>query len=79
MIVSILLKLARQHGFDAVNLGGDVAGRESGDLCDRRGVEAFEIGKDDVAVERFQLLNQIQKTIEGVAAVNGGLAAGRVR
>src|SRR5450631_416056 len=57
MVRSSLLELASQHDLDAVNLGGHVAGREAGNLSNRSGVEALEVGEDYVPVQRFQALN----------------------
>jgi hypothetical protein len=50
-------KPARQDVFDPVNSHGDVAGGQSGNFSDGRGVHFFEIADDDLTVERFELLN----------------------
>src|SRR6266516_610767 len=79
MMLSSLLKLAGQHVLDAVNFGGDVSRRQSGDLSDRSGIESFEVGEDYVAIERLQTLNEAEESVERVAAVGGMLAAVRIR
>src|ERR1017187_2653806 len=53
-----LMKCAGQDVLDAVNLGGDVARREAGDLADGRCVHAFQIGEDDLAIQWLQVLHQ---------------------
>src|SRR5450631_1119412 len=78
MIVFPLLKLASQHGLDAVNLCGDVAGREPGDFSDRCSVETFEVRENHVPVERLQSLNQMKEPIQGLTAVGGLRASGCV-
>jgi len=44
-----------------VNLRGNVAGRDPGHFRYRTGCLAFEVEQDDLAVERLESVNQIQK------------------
>jgi hypothetical protein len=75
MVVVSLLKLPRQHVLDPVNLGGNVAGGQAGNLRDGGGVQAFEVGEDHVPVKRLQELDQSHQPVEGLGAIGGGLAA----
>lgn len=68
------MELPRQDRFDAVNLGGRVARRDAGDLADGGGIQPFEIRKDHLAVERFELVDQPQQTVERKLADCAGLA-----
>ncbi len=71
-----LMKFTGQDVLDAMNLGGDVAGGQAGDLTDLGGVQAFQIRKDDLAIEGFQTLYEREQAVEGLAA--SGIGRGRV-
>ena len=71
-------KPARQNIFDPVNSHGDVAGGQSSDFSDGRGVHFFEIADNDLAVERFELLNQCCQTLQVDSLVSGGFTLPRV-
>ncbi len=66
-----LLELTSQHGFDAMNFGGNVSGRQASDLRYGSCVETFEVRKDHVSVKRFQALDQNQKAVQRVVLING--------
>ena len=74
-ILSSRMKTASENAFDPVNLGRYVAGRKSCDLSNRSRVQAFEVGENDLPVERFQLLNQIQQLVKSPVAICDLLAA----
>jgi len=57
-----------------MNSHGGVAGGQSSDFRDRRGVQFFEIADDDLAVDRFELLNQRRQPFQIDALVRGGFA-----
>src|SRR5215831_5940313 len=78
LLFSFLLKLAGQQVLDAMNFGGNISGGEPGNLADRSGVEAFQIGQDHVAVERFQALDQVEQSIQILRTVGGRLSGGSV-
>lgn len=59
-----LLELFGEDSLDAVDAHGNGRGREAGDLADGGGVEFFEIGNDDLAVDGAELLNQGLELIE---------------
>ena len=65
------MKTAREHLFGTVHLGCDVSGREPDDVSDRLRVEFFEVEEDDLAIERFQRVNQCQQSLERHAAIDG--------
>jgi hypothetical protein len=73
-MASSLVKAPGQNVFDPVNLGCYVARRKSGDLGNRGGVETFQIGNDDLAVERLQLPDEFEEPIHGSTSVRCGLA-----
>src|SRR2546423_141385 len=52
------VKPPRQDLLDPVYLHRHISGREPRDFSDRFGVHILEIRDDDLAVERFELLNQ---------------------
>lgn len=79
MMFPSLLKLTSQHGFNAVDLGGDVAGRKSGDLCNGSGFKAFEIGEDDLPVDGLETVNQVDKAAERLIPIDGGRTAVGIR
>jgi hypothetical protein len=64
-------KSTRQDIFDPVNSHGDVAGGQSGNFSDGRGVQFFEIANDDLAVERFELLNERRQAFQIDLPVGG--------
>src|SRR5581483_482916 len=55
------MKPAGQNLLDAMDLGGDVAGRQPGNLADRRRVHSLQVRKDQLPVERLQPLHQFQQ------------------
>src|ERR1022692_283348 len=59
-----LMKGAGQDPLDAVNLGGDVARRQAGNLADSRRVHALQIREDHLAIQRLQLLHEGQKAAQ---------------
>src|ERR1039458_1557724 len=63
-----LMEGAGQDALDAVNLGGDVARREAGDLADGRRVHALQIREDDLAIQRLQSVHQRKKAAERLLA-----------
>jgi hypothetical protein len=69
------METASENAFDPVNFGRHVAGRKSGNLSNRSRVQAFEVGENDLPVERFQLLNQIQQLVKSPVAICDLLAA----
>src|SRR6185295_19482255 len=58
------VKAPRQNRFDPMNLRSDIAGRNSRDLADRCGIHAFEIQEHQLPVERFEMMDQLQKPVE---------------
>src|SRR5436190_14278816 len=48
-----------QHFLGPVNFLRDVVGRQADDVADGRRIHAFEIQKDHVAIDRFELPNQL--------------------
>jgi hypothetical protein len=70
-MASSLVKSRRQDAFDAVDLGCHITWGEGGDLGDGGGVETFEIGKDDLTVERFQLPDKFEKPRQSFLSIRG--------
>src|SRR5215472_17425145 len=52
-MASSLMKSTGQDVLDPVNFGGDISRGNARDFADRSGVEAFQVRKDYLAVERF--------------------------
>src|ERR1039458_670908 len=52
------MKGAGQDVLDAVNFGGDIARRQAVNLADSRRVQAFQVGQDDLAIQRLQALDR---------------------
>jgi hypothetical protein len=77
-MASSLVKLPGQNVLDPVNLGCHVAWREGGNLGDRGGVEPFEIGNDDLAVEGLQLTDEFEKPLQSSTSVRVRLAVLRI-
>ncbi len=72
---------AREDGFDAVDLGGCVGGRDSGDFGDLGGVLAFEVEQHHLTVKRFQAMHECHDAFEldgAIGGVRGGQRAGVV-
>src|ERR1017187_5987467 len=63
-----LMEGAGQDALDAVNLGGDVARRQAGDLTDGRRVHTLQIREDDLAIQRLQSVHQRKKAAERLLA-----------
>src|SRR4051812_20304655 len=70
---------ASQNFLDAMDLRGDVAGGDAGDLRDARGVGALEVEQDDLPVERIQLLDEIAQPLHRLLMIERrlGIAARR--
>ena len=71
--VSRCVKTSLQDRLDAMHFRGDVAGRDAGDLTNRRRVETFEIEEDDLPIEGPEAVNQPQQPVHGVALVDDGV------
>lgn len=63
------MEAASEDVLDPADLGGDVGGRESGDLGDGGRVLIFEIEQDDLAVERAELVDQVHQAVQHHLAV----------
>jgi hypothetical protein len=55
---------------DAMNLRGDVCRREPGHLTDARGVLAFEVEEDDLAVRWREAPYEFEEAVEGVSLLD---------
>src|SRR6266567_2934557 len=67
-------KPPRQDILDPVYPHRHASGRQTRDFSNRRRVHAFEIGDDDLAVKRLELLNQHRQPLQIDALVRGELA-----
>src|ERR1035438_9917365 len=63
-----LMEGAGQDALDTVNLGGDVARRQAGDLADGRRIHALQIREDDLAIQRLQSVHQRKQAAERLLA-----------
>ena len=61
-----------------MNSHGDVGGREACDLTNCCCIQVFEIGNDNLAIKRFQTLNQRSEPVQIHTPVGLGQAAGLV-
>jgi hypothetical protein len=52
-------KSALQHFLDSMNLLRDVAGRQAKHVADRREVQILQVEEDHVAIDRFELPDQL--------------------
>ena len=68
------VKPPRQDVLDPVYPHGHVCRRQPRDFSDGRRVHIFEIGDDDLAVERLESLNQRRQPLQIHALVRGELA-----
>src|SRR5208283_2182751 len=66
-IADSFMKSLREQILDAVNFGGHIAWRDPGDLRRRRGVQPFQIRQDDLAIERLELLDQLEQAVDRMA------------
>jgi hypothetical protein len=62
-----------EYVLDSVNLSSDVAGRDPGHLRYLSRRLTFEVKQDDLAIQRFELVNQIQKDGYREPAIDLGL------
>lgn len=63
-----------QDVFDAVNLHGNIWGRKAGDLRNGIRIHAFEIGNDDLTVERLEPLDQGREAVQGFSVTGSEFA-----
>ena len=69
-----LVKPPRQDVLDPVYPHGHISWRQSRDFSNGRRVHVFQIGDDDLAVKRLELLNQHRQPLQIDALVRGELA-----
>jgi len=68
-MVSSVVKTVSKNRLDAMNLCGDIAGRDTGYFANRCGVNALEIEKNNLPVKWIESLNQIVKAVEDLGLI----------
>jgi hypothetical protein len=78
-IVPSFVEPLREDVLDSMNPHCNIRRRQTRDLANGCRIHVFEIRDDDLAIERFEPLNQGREPVQIYAPVNGGRTLGLVR